>query len=538
MAYRLKRAWIARIAVGMAAVAFPLLAVGSAQAAIAGANPEVTQSRPDLVSATALDGTNVDYCFDKVLNNPGGFPGANFSLGGYRAGRTVTATFGLLEQTVDTTGKCIRVTFPTSGAGAIGDIGQYTIAGVAAGTVQSASLATNLTPDNTALTVPAALAPTHNGTTGFTIGPDLVGVLPDPTTNTIIYTFDQAINTATPPVSGNFGFVTPGALTLCGGTGTPVVSGNQVIVLFPTPVVCPVSNAVRAVVLTGAVSAAADPGVPNPPEAAIVPGSSGVTSTPDLTGATLESNGTAIDYTFDKNVGVTTPAAFQAVMSTSAVLPATSATVIAATGTSTTIRAVFQTGTISMSQFNEYAVWGSVSGGAVTEASPPNLANLPDAKPVGDNAGAFSRGFTTGADAFAATDSKSTGIVTIALDQRIFAAAGPGVFAVDNTGLPVAAGAGGSVSIPTQAAGPETITVQFSPGQVTTMTNLFMAAGATTTILGELNVNQDLSVTSTASLLRAARSHHGLSHKQLAARKARTRAQEKALRARFLRHLA
>jgi len=96
------------------------------------------------------------------------------------------------------------------------------------------------------------------------------------------------------------------------------------------------------------------------------------------------------------------------------------------------------------------------------------------------------------------------------------------------------------VSIPTQAAGPELITVQFSPGTVTTMSNLFVAAGAMSTFVfpAELNVNQDLSVTSTASLLRVARTrNHSLSKKQLARVRARTRAQERALLAHLLRHL-
>ena len=533
MAHRLKRASFVRIAVGMAALAFPLLAVGSAQAAIAGGNPEVTLSRPDLVSATALDGTNVDYCFDKVLNNAG-FVGGNFSLGGYRAARTVFATSALLEQTVDTTGKCVRATFPSS----IGDIGNYTVAGDAGGAVATPSLAVNLTPDNTALTVPASLNPTHNGTTGFTVGPDLVGVLPDPTTNTIIYTFDQAIAPppAPQPTAAFFSFVLPSGVA-CGGVGTPGVSGNQVFVGFAPAAICPVGNAVRADVAAGAAFAAADPTIPSPPEAAIVPNSNGITSSPDLVSATLESNGTAIDFVFDKNVSVTSPTAFNAILSTGAVFPSTSATVVAASTTSTTIRAVFNPG-VSMSQFNEFVVWGSANAGAVTNASAPLLPNAADARPAGDNAGAFARGFTTGPDAFAATVSKSSGLVTIALDQRAFVATAAGIIAVDDTGFPIAPAPAGSVSFPTQAAGPETITVQFSPGTVTTMTNLFLAAGSLVTILGESNVNQDLSVTSTASLLRVARTrHHSLSKKRLAAIRAHTRAQERALRAQTLRRL-
>src|SRR5947209_4098578 len=152
MAARLKRASIARLAVGMAALAFPLLATGTAQAAIAGANPESTTNRPDLVSANVLASGTVDYCFDKVLNNVG-FAAANFTLRGYRAGQVVTAgpAAPVLEQTVDTTGKCVRAFFSTA---AIGDIGQYTVAGVAAGAVQTTAAVTNSLPDSTPLTVP------------------------------------------------------------------------------------------------------------------------------------------------------------------------------------------------------------------------------------------------------------------------------------------------------------------------------------------------------------------------------------------------
>ena len=54
MATRLRYAWFARIAVVAAAVALPLVAVGTAQAAIAGANPGTTTNAPDLVSATIV----------------------------------------------------------------------------------------------------------------------------------------------------------------------------------------------------------------------------------------------------------------------------------------------------------------------------------------------------------------------------------------------------------------------------------------------------------------------------------------------------
>ena len=50
--------------------------------------------------------------------------------------RTVAATGAFLEQTFDTTGKCVRAIYPRA---TIGDIGQYTIGTVLPGAVQSTS---------------------------------------------------------------------------------------------------------------------------------------------------------------------------------------------------------------------------------------------------------------------------------------------------------------------------------------------------------------------------------------------------------------
>jgi hypothetical protein len=524
----------------LAGLALPLFAVGSAQAALAGANPESTSNRPDLISATALNATNVDFCFDKQLNNTGfntAATNAKFVLGGYRATRTVTsATFTGIEQTVDTTGKCVRVTYPTS----IGDIGQYTYAQVQLGAVQTTAGVTNNFTDSTALTVPASLNPTHNGTSGFTVTPDLVGVLVDPTTNTITYTEDQAVATAPAPVAANFTFTRSGG-TQCTGTGTPVVNGNLVTVLFGPVATCPVSDAVRAGELPGAITSAAVPHTPNTSDNAIVPASStssgtGVTAIPDLVSTTIEPNGQAMDFVFDKTVGVTAAGQtlFHAVLSNGLEVPSTSASVIATSTTSTTVRVVFS----SMSLFDEYIVKGAVQAGAVTESSPPNNANVFDARPAGDNAGAFARGFTTGPDVFNAVINKTTGVVTMGLDQRIFNDTPANIHLLDSTGNPVATAPGGSVTFPTQAAGPEQITVQFSPGQTTTATNVALDANALVTAIGtEFNVPQILAATSTSSILHSAKLHKAQSKKLVRAANARTRQHQKALAARFLRSL-
>ena len=87
MPNRLKRASFARLAVGLAVLAFPLLATSVAQASIAGAIPSTTTIHPDIRSATVdpfAGPTGVRVCFDKTLNTT--LVANGFLLGGYRAG--------------------------------------------------------------------------------------------------------------------------------------------------------------------------------------------------------------------------------------------------------------------------------------------------------------------------------------------------------------------------------------------------------------------------------------------------------------------
>lgn len=558
MADRLKRAPRVRLLVALAVLAFPLLAVGTAQAAVAFAPAEQTSNRPDLLSATAISSNSVDFCFDKVLNNPG-FAGTNFALGGYRAGRWVQAASAFLEQTVDHSGKCVRAIFTSGNAGTgntpppqqIGDIGQYTVGEVTAGAVQTTAAIANPNVDSVALTVPASLNPTHNGTTGFTAGPDLTNVLVDPTTNTITYVFDQNVSTTAAPLFGNFYFTRSGG-TQCFGAAAPVVSDNMVTIAFAPVGTCPVSDAQRAGTTAGALpgGAAADPGNPSTPSGVIVPASAtstgtGTTAAPDLTKVVVDpTDKSSLDFTFDKAVSVVTQTGFHAVVSISgsgAVFPSTTASVIATSTTSTTIKASFAL----MSQFSEYVVKGAVDAGAVTETSPPHLANVIDAAPSGGNAGAFSRGFTTGPDVLSGIIHTTTGVLSLNVDQRVL----PGLVVpaslrlVDGTGVDVTPLGSSGITVPTQGPGPETIQAQFSPGQASVAHNAALISGASpftggltiATALVQPNVPQVLHITSTASIL------HGLKHakKQSAAfvRKvnARSRAKNRAAVARLIR---
>jgi hypothetical protein len=272
-----------------------------------------------------------------------------------------------------------------------------------------------------------------------------------------------------------------------------------------------------------------------------VPNTSGVTSLPDLTSAKLESNNEAIDYTFDKQVSVTGPTGFHAVLSNGTLVPSVTASVIASTSTSTTLRVTFDTVLNPLANYAEFVVGAEVDAASVKEVSPPLLPNAFDTSPAGGNGGAFARGFTTGPDAFGALISASTGVVTIALDQRIFASAPGGISLVDGTGNITFSAPAGSVTTPAQAAGPEMITVQFSPGQVATAKNLDISIGSLfTDPLGvqppQPNTWQVLSAPSTASILHRAKLEKPMTKRQVRAIKARVRAEERALLAKFRRY--
>ncbi len=525
MAFRLKRASLTRLAVGAAVLAFPLLATGSAQAAIAGANPQTTTNRPDLVSAT-LSGNEVSYCFDKAVT-PGtaGITAADFSIGGYRASNEVASStngpigFPKVDQT---NGNCVLTYFDSS---ANQDLNQYTIAGVAAGSVQaSSSLQTN-NADNTTLTG----STTHNGTTGLTVGPDLTGVVTDINSNTITYVEDQNVTGVTgvggSTTAANF-YYTDAAGNTCFGSAS-ASSGNDVTVFFGPGACGPVTDAVRAGQVAGAFAAAADTAAFNTDDNVIVPGQTGLTARPNLLPTTtLESNGSAIDFTFDQPVSNAVAADFLAVLSNSTEVTGTSATI-----NGDTVRVSFSVNGTSLSQINEYVVKADITAGAVQGQNGRDLFNAPASEPVGDNAGAFARGFTTAQDAFGVTFA-ANGVATVDMDQRGFADVG-GIFGTPGAGFSLLdangnfIAAGNNATFPTQGAGQQAVQVDFTPAQIAVAKSIEISGypfglSATETFLGEGNVQQILSPTVTASKLsRAHFKAHRISSKvrKAAARK-------------------
>jgi hypothetical protein len=496
----------------------------------------------------------VEYCFDKPLVTGTTLTAGNFTLTGYRSNNTITSVAIVGFPKVDqTNNQCVIAVFPTAALSDV-DLTQFTVAGVAAGAV---SAQTSLAPndaDNTTLTT----STTHNGTTGLTVGPDLTGVVTDVNSNTITYVEDQNVAPGS-IVPADFYFSDAAGHT-CTGTGLVgtglVANNNSVTVTFSAAAGCgPVTDAVRAGQTIGAVTAAADTGAKNTDDNVIVPGQTGLTAGPNLlTTTTLEANGSAIDYTFDQPVTVVNPANFRATLSNGSEIAGTSATI-----SGNTVRVSFTFGGISLSEIDEYVVKADVLAGAVTGVNPPNPPNVPATVPVGGNAGAFARGFTTGQDAFGASFA-SNGVVTVDMDQRGIAANAGGFILLDTNGNPIP-GAATSVTFPTQAAGPQVVPAQFTPAQVavakgieilgqpnspgpfpvsteTLAISVPALGGAPAFGAAAFNVQQILSPTVTASKLSRPRYKSNVSRKAAAAKAAAQLAKWKAQDAALVRRHA
>lgn len=136
---------------------------------------------------------------------------------------------------------------------------------------------------------------------------------------------------------------------------------------------------------------------------------------------------------------------------------------------------------------NENAVQGT---GAIPPTGSDNgtgatTTNSPGSAPIGDNAGAFGRGFTTGADAYGVTINKTTGVVQISVDQRFININSADIFLLQANGQ--VASYTPSSSSPScdqnttgnyctsnnsfsgtfnTPEGPETVTLQYTPAEV------------------------------------------------------------------------
>jgi hypothetical protein len=456
---------VARIAVGLVALAAPLFAASAAQGAIGTSKTLLTTNRPDLTSVTVAGPATVNFCFDTNIDpNGGSFPAVanSFDLGGYDEDTQTPNAAHITANRLNAT--CAQVTYTNNNGGAI-DLTKYSIGTVQANAVlgfESGGPVGNL--DDSA---PLIGSDAHNGTRGLTAGPDLQTVIRDTTNNRITYVFDQLADACgpgvAPPCAGaQFGFFDQAGT---GFNGATVLNetGNTVTVQF-APGVSPVSDATIAGSLGGVVqSRTPDPTHPNPQAVVAVPNTSGNTDRPDVSSASLVNGGVSsnqVDFVYDSQVANPVASRFHVASSDVGTLDGDAAAVI---GTGNTVRVTFT----GAAPITELLVQAHADDAAVTDTT-GSVPSTRGSAPIGGNAGAFSLGYTTGPDAQALAIDRSTGAVTMTMDQRVDPATiVPGNINLVNTQGTVSAAVPATVSVSsTTNPGPVTVTAQFTPGQV------------------------------------------------------------------------
>jgi hypothetical protein len=459
--------------VGLAVLAFPLLATGVAQASLAGATPAQFTGPPNLRSATinATYSNIVEVCYDKTVNNA---VAANYRLGGYRAGNLVTAGSAAIDQTNT---NCVIVTFNVPA-----DENQYTFVESLAGAVRTNSTNIPSLADSVALTGSTS----HSGTTGVTTQPNLVGVpVPDSVelaASALTFVFDKTTHVAAP---GDFAFETASGSICVGEALVPSTQDSTTpTIIFNTGggfaclagTATNISQAVRAGTLFGGFNVAdQDPASPFGADAqwTVLPNCASpcATSRPDVVSTAIGAANDTIVFTYDKNVVVTgtTGAGFFAELANGQVVQATGDTLTGANQVTATFNG-------DLSNKAEFAVEGYQAFGAPVFAS-DNITGtglaFAGTGNIGDNAGAFGSGFTTAPDSFGVTINHTNGQIVVNLDDRISAAPNTGAITLYTAaGLPVAI-APTSVSYNSSAGpGPLAVTLQYSPSGITNVTGV------------------------------------------------------------------
>jgi hypothetical protein len=513
-----------RSLVVLASLAVPLVGASAAQAALAGANPLTTTNRPDLRTVTLTSASTAQFCFDQAIAQVPSQTG--FHLGGYSAANVLASTNPTAVDTANN--HCVDATFPIS-IGDTDDLTQYTYGEVDDSAVL-AQVGTGFVgniADSTALQGSS----THNGTAGRTTAPDLTGVTVDNvnTGNTLDYIYDQNVQISSVHPGDFHAFYADG--TELTGVTSVVAGGNVVKVTFGSPLSSPTHGpTVIAVNTAGAVSSQTAEHTLSTIDTFAVSGTSGASTTrPDLIAAQLSTDGTYVDYTFDKPLNGAAPNAgdFQEWSSLGGTIgpaPATCAESSVATSSAVApctagglsqlpnnvVRVFFPTQSVQ-----EYLVKASVTPGAVHPAASVagGLNNTWGEVPIGDNQGAFAEGFTTGPDAFRVTFDNATNTATVLFDQRVFGTNHSSFILLDANGTPLPGGTGvaaGPAATAPQTPGPYQITVSYTGASVANAKALEIAgiptatAPAAFTAFGPLgsSVQQVVSPTGAAAILK------------------------------------
>jgi hypothetical protein len=166
-----------------------------------------------------------------------------------------------------------------------------------------------------------------------------------------------------------------------------------------------------------------------------------------------------------------------------------------------------------LSSESEFGVIAWAFPGAVSDAGNLANGNIPGSANIGDNAGAFGGGFTTGPDVFGLSVNKTSGVVTVNLDDRIATDVAGNFVLLDTTGTAIPAPAP-TVSFNSSAGpGPESITLGWPASALTNLGSVQFLQGALTEPAGTAagvftpvdaqNVQQIVSPVSSSAILKA-----------------------------------
>jgi hypothetical protein len=431
---------VARIAVGLVVLGAPFFGASVVNGAMGTSHTLITQFRPDLVSVTTpgnSGSTTANFCFSKDLGIAGGASGDDFTIGGYENDEQVGA-----DSIAQISTRCIEATYTNSDTN---DLKAYSYGQIDQGTVQSSSGGGVNLEDS----APLNGSTSHNGTRGFTTGPDLQVAQLRPSQNQIAYAFDQQLRD---DLNNNADGYDGTACTFGGGgdgcgsfkyidgdgdyhfdiaaqvvdnpvTGLP----NSVVVaqfcpVPPSTTTCDpfindtVGDAEIAVAEQGAAESRTVEGNDSTQFAVTPIGGSatGDTNDPDLQSAELVNGGDSdkMLFTYNDQISAGNSGDCYALMSDTRRVQADDETV---TGPAT-LQVDFPD---DLANVSEFIVGGGDFQGCAVSAQNGD-GSTQGAKPSGDNQNAFAIGYSTGPDAQSPVTINATNdTATVQLDQRI-----------------------------------------------------------------------------------------------------------------------